>query len=436
MSFQRRGKSELMLAARKFWYDNEPETFHLDFDIPRSSFQMYGGPSPEFDRCFRCQSQEWISRLTQSDRFIPHECPTSERARWLCSCQGNDRWTHAHQNFWYSLGCNPELNAPKCALVVGQQEFQWHIEQGGNHISLNRRRCFAQAMQHNVFTIDLVPTAEWQYYDLLFIFNRKRQVLFDRPKGVPMAMWGHDMWHGDAQNLLDWYRPEILLTSYPGPWKKNFKIPKGTTVMPYFVGASNFFTRSNVDRSKKDVGLLFIGATRGGVYDPRRELLAQLKQLPERAQFKKSVRPRRRPARNYEPLSGNKNRYLNYYSQYIGSARFVIFGRCGRKRTRSAAEMLLPKYYECLGSGAIPIMPEVPDLAALGVKPHEHYIPLSDVEGNNEKLMHYLDNYDTYFHIAQKAVSWHAQNADRLLFDGFEDAIQQATGGRYPRRVL
>lgn len=93
------------------------------------------------------------------------------------------------------------------------------------------------------------------------------------------------------------------------------------------------------------------------------------------------------------------------------------------------------KYYELLGSGAIPFLPECPDLARLGIEPGVHYIPLSEIEGDNERAVHYLDNYVHHHHIAVNAVAWHRENADSMLFDGFEKLIMEATGNRYPRRL-
>ena len=47
-----------------------------------------------------------------------------------------------------------------------------------------------------------------------------------------------------------------------------------------------------------------------------------------------------------------------------------------------------------------------------------------------------MKDYDSYRYIAENAVKWHQENADRLLFDGFEDVVQAVTRGRYPRRTL
>jgi hypothetical protein len=442
MAMTRHGKSKLVRDARAFWYNNKRGPFRVrGGEIARRQIQVHGGPRIELDGCELCQGMEWLSRATKENKYEAHDCRVSERARWLCERQNQDRWSYLHQDFTFSLGCNPKLNAPKCTYFVDEQVFQWHVDQGGNHISLNRRRGFAQAFQHNCVTISHLPNMEWQYYDLIFTVNRKRPQFFKRPKGIPMMMWGHDMWHHNAQEILDHYKPEILLTSYPQSWKINFKIPRGTEVVPYFVGASTFYTRPNLDPERKPVGLLVIGERKGGVYAPRVELDNQLKGLDaSRYEIEFSHRPPRRPTRNYEPLSTQRNRYLNIYSEYLGRARFVIFGPCGFKGAKSgrgkrrAQEMMLPKYYECLGSGAIPIMPRVPQMDLLQLEPWVHYVPLSEVWGNNARLAEILESYGDHFHIAQAAVKWHQENADSLLFDHFEDAVRRLTGNKYPRR--
>jgi hypothetical protein len=72
----------------------------------------------------------------------------------------------------------------------------------------------------------------------------------------------------------------------------------------------------------------------------------------------------------------------------------------------------------------------------LGVKPWVHYIPLSEVWQRNARLMELLAAYDSYRYRAVNAVCWYQANADRLLFETFEDLIQQVTGGKYPRRLV
>lgn len=443
MPMARRGTSELVRAARIFWYNNQDGAFDVrGVPITRQQIQMYGGPRVELDACRTCQESEWLSRVTQANRFQEHDCPTSKRARWLCERQGHDEWSYLHQDFTFSLGCDPKLDAPKCLYLVDGLVYRWHLTQGGNHLALNRRRGFAQAFQHDCATISHAAHIEWQNYDLLFINNRKAAPFFERPPGIPMIMWGHDIWGGYAQDRLDHYKPEVLLASCPHAWRHNFKIPSGTDVVSYFASASNFYTRPNLRGRRKRIDLLAIGERRGGVYAPRVELDSQLRQLNKRRfDVRFSHRPPRRPTRNREPLSMDKNRYLNVYSAHLGTARFVIFGPCGSKgakpgrNKRSARDMMMPKYYECLGSGAVPIMPHVSQLDTLQLEPYRHYIPLADVWGSNAHLAKIMSNYSKHRRVAENAVRWHQENADALLFDHFEDVVRGVTGNKYPRRA-
>ena len=137
--------------------------------------------------------------------------------------------------------------------------------------------------------------------------------------------------------------------------------------------------------------------------------------------------------RTLEPGPDGPVRYLNQWSSYLGSARYVIFGRLEKGVYE---QCVLGKYYETLGSGAIPIFPEVPYLKALGILPFEHYIPLAEVEGKNERLSHLLDHYEDYRYIARNAVAWCEANIDRMLFDDFETMIHDLTGRRFPKRLL
>jgi len=98
--------------------------------------------------------------------------------------------------------------------------------------------------------------------------------------------------------------------------------------------------------------------------------------------------------------------------------------------------MLVSKYYEVLGSGAIPIFPEVPDLKLLGIKPFEHYIPLSEIEGDNNKLAHFLSHYDDFRYIADKAVKWYKEASNKMIFENFEELIGKITNYNYSKRLI
>lgn len=120
-------------------------------------------------------------------------------------------------------------------------------------------------------------------------------------------------------------------------------------------------------------------------------------------------------------------RYLSKWSEFLGSARFVAFGP-------TVAGLLVSKYMEVLGSGAIPIFPPSEDLWRLGLRPWVHYIPLEDLPGGG--LRSALGNYENFQHIALNAVRRHHVICDKMLFDDFEDCVQEITQRRYPRRRL
>jgi len=122
--------------------------------------------------------------------------------------------------------------------------------------------------------------------------------------------------------------------------------------------------------------------------------------------------------------------YLNKWSEFLGSGKFVMFGPISEE-----PQAVFHKHYECMASGAIPIIPEAPDLRRLNVKPMEHYIPVQNVMGNNKQLVGYLNAFEDLRFIAKKAVKWHATTMDGMMFDGFEDVIREATNNKYSRRL-
>jgi len=97
---------------------------------------------------------------------------------------------------------------------------------------------------------------------------------------------------------------------------------------------------------------------------------------------------------------------------------------------------LVSKYYESLGSGAIPIFPEISDLENLNIKPFEHYIPLSEVEGDNKKMEYYIENYEKFKYIAQNAVDWYGKNCDQMLFEDFGEMIRNTTDFQFAKRLI
>jgi hypothetical protein len=253
---------------------------------------------------------------------------------------------------------------------------------------------------------------------------------------------GHDLWLDDAgyQWVIDWLKPDVLLVPYPTPWRENIRLPSQTRVVFSPFAPSLFFTRPNLNWAKKQIDLLVIGKLRGSrgswIYKPRIQLDKQIRQINRsyNIEFSHKVGACRHFSNTgtLEKGSNGLIRYLNQWSAFLGSAKYVIFGRLASR----VHKFVLGKYYETLASGAIPIFPEVPDLKLLGVSPFEHYIPLSEVEGRNDRLSYFLDHYDDYRHIAQNAVKWSVLNMDRMLFDDFESLIHEITCRKYPKRLI
>lgn len=425
----------LMQFVRRFWYSQTKGAFRIGEQVvTRQDIQTYGGPAPEFNGCDVCQPAEWLSRVTQTNLYKEHACDTAARCRWLCELQGDELWTHYHQNFWFAEGNDPALPAPKiaCWFPPGQAARLLHRYQNWHSDSwmINLRRQLAQAGQ--VTILETHERVDWQAYDVVFFQNTPGTPLIPRPP-IPIIMYGHDPWGEGFQECLDHFKADILLTLNPTYWRRNFNIPDGTKVRFGALASSQFFTRSNL--GEKEWDLLDIGAIGDpplDLYMPREKLRKQILNLPARFTVKQDHRFGCFEQNQIGPLTNGKRYYLNTWSQRLGRARFVTFG----PTRKDAQGFLVLKYSETMGSGAVPIFPEIEDLALLKVKPMVHYIPLSEVWENNDKLVYYLDHYEEYKHIAENAVKWHRANADRLLFDDFENVVREATGYKYPKRLV
>jgi hypothetical protein len=341
-----------------------------------------------------------------------------------------------HQNFDFSIGCDLDLPVPKCLLLLmapqqKQRFFLSRCDQG----SLTFHRQLAFACQIDLINYPL--NIDWSQYDFVFMANEGYNQKFPRPKNLPIILYCHDFQikNKGYQWVINWIKPDILLTSYPTQWKENFKLPLKTKVVFYPLFLPLFFSRPNLER--KDFDLLVIGAAAGEIYQSRYRLSRQIFQLSHRYKiiFSHSLGYLRGKWQGptYHLDSNNQPiRYLNKWSEYLGKAKYVIFGRIGDPRK----QFLVYKYYETLGSGAIPIFPEVPDLELLGVKSFVHYIPLSEIEENNKRLSYFLDRYEDFKYIAENAVKWYKENSDKILFEGFEDLIREITNQRYPKRLI
>lgn len=434
-------QSDLVRETRKFWFDNVPGTMRVDGqDISRRDIYIYGGPNPWITHP-QSQAMEWLSRVRQKNLFTPHDSPDEAICKRLCGQQGDALWTHHHQNFDFALGCDPALDAPRGILVL-PDDIRYQL--GFSHYSLFKNPCcdqfthvfkrrFARTCQYDV--ADRGEGIDWRRYDFLFTINIGKNAPFSRPS-LPVVLYGHDLWLDDKplyQRVVKWLEPDILLTPYPDAWEKNIHYSKNTCIVFMPFAPSMFFTRPNLE-NKKSFDLLVIG-TLQPAYLPRLILSDQIRSLCSRYVIDFSHHMgARRYIWNGSTIQQHRDaiiRYLNQWSAYLGLARYVVFGR-----VNDGYERVYGKYYETLGSGAIPIFPEVPDLKLLGVKPFEHYIPLAEVEGNNERLAYFLDHYEDYFYIAKNAVKWCKTNMDQMIFCDFEAMIHEITGNKHPKRLI
>ncbi len=424
--------TDLMEKLKEFWYGNTPGYFDLDGEkISRKDIFTYGGPNSKFI-CSICQKCEWLSRVRQKNLFISHKCNQSKECEDLCQKQGNELWVHYHHNFDFGIGCRFDLPAPRGLFLRPNAKKDNILRVRADQGVLVGTRRLAYAFQRDI--IERPVGIDWQKYDFLWVFIDIFGMKFPRPN-IPVILYGHDFWEERTyfQWVIDWLKPDIFLTSYPAQWQENFKFPSQTKIAFYPLFPSMFFTRANLGEKKLD--LLVIGATASPIYRERVILDEQIKKLNSKYKIEFShwvgvLSSQWGGETEYmDYFSKQKVRYLNKWSEYLGSSKYVIFGRM-------KYPVLGWKYYETLGSGAIPIFPEVPDLKLLKVKPFEHYIPLSEVEGNNEKLSYFLDNYQKYKYIAENAVKWYKENSDKMLFNDFEDLIRGISNYKYPKRLV
>ena len=426
--------SDLSKKLRGFWYSNMTGDFDLDGEkISRQEIFKYGGPNSKF-KCAICQKQEWLSRIRQRNLFKPHSCSQTEECESLCKKQGDELWTQFHQNFDFSLGCDASLSAPKCVFCVMPEAKERLLDPGCDILLLILRRRLAYSCQVDIATNP--HKIKWSDYDFAFISNLRALPKFSRPK-LPIIMYGHDFWPLEEkkfQKAIDWLRPDIFLTPYPSAWKEYFKFPSKTEFAFSSFFDSLFFARPNLNK-KKDKDLLVIGALTSAVYGPRLVLRKQIEELKGRYRIEFSQLAGDTSVYSKGPLLRKDNRtqldikFLNKWSEYLGSANYVIFGRM-------QFPILVSKYYEVLGSGAVPIFPEVDDLKYLGLKAYEHYIPLSEVEGNNQKLSYFLENYEKFSYISENAAKWYRENSNKFIFDEFEEIIRKITNYKFQKRLV
>lgn len=413
--------TDLIKAFRKFWYSDE-QRFQ---GVSRAVYETHGGPSPRF-RCPTCQDCEWRSRIHQQDLYREHACATSVECQKLCSHQGNDLWTNQHTDFWFAAKCTDDADAPKglCWFPEGGHVRLWHHFSARDCAPFMRfvKKRLALSCQYEVR--QYLHSVNWSKYDFFLMFNAGNRLPSIKRPPLPIIMLGWDLWRTGFQNVLDRHRPEVLLTPVPTAWRTRFKIPEQTEVMFFPPLAEVFYTRPNL--GEKSLDLLLVGRIGMPVYRPRQKLIYQVAKLKDWFDVEISTLVGAKSGHHLGPTEfvneqGQKVRFMNKWSEYLGSARYVMFGPCNPP----ADEFLLLKYGESLGSGAIPIFPEVRDLEYFGVEPMVHYIPLSEVWQNNSKLMDYLYHYDEFKHIAANAVQWYRESANEIIRATSKAAIQK-----------
>ena len=446
--------SRLLQSTRKFWFNNISGVFGK-WDIKRAEIHRYGGPNPEFNHCETCQWKEWLSRLQQEDWSIRHDCRTDGRCYSISKKQGNENWANYHQNFHFAEGRDDSLDAPKCLLLLPEGIWKLHSRFFGKRCdfgTINLRRQLAQACQ--IWPVKSLDGVNWRHYDFLYMQNTGDNPSPSPRPDIPIIMYGWDFWDGREkyQRDIDLWKPDFFLTPMVTAWKKLYKWPKKTKFRfaPSF--PTRFFRRPNL--GEKMLDLLVIGDVYNprGLYAPHVQLNKQIGPLADRYRIEFSNL--RGGGRNlFEgPLeftvngtrrfvtgskvdkrwpNGSRVRLLNKWLEYIGSAQFVVFGPMNVKY-----QFVVAKYFECLGSGAIPIFPKIPDLKYLGIQPNEHYIPLSEIWRNNARLEQILSRPGDYAHIAEAAVTWCEENSEKMQFDDFEDLIREVTEKKYPRRLI
>jgi len=425
----------LRQQVRQFWYKNEPGWFRAgNYKVSRYDIEERGGPSPHLDSCPICQQNEWLSRMLELPVWDDHTCYYNGAGKDRAYKQGDDDWTSWHQDFDYAIGVNPMLPAPKIAVVFPfgyvpfGQIYRFTSAIGAcDQWAINIKRWLARTGM-----VEYVgPEVDYDCYDIAIIINGNMKPDFRKPT-IPTILYCHDL----VPNLILDARtdPDVVLTPIPTEWQK-LRFTNSEMVM-YWQGASQFFTRPNLDGPKR-WDILAVGCTHLKTYEPRIEIAHIVDNLTG---FKAGVSnnvghfqvgclgPNRTPGKTVEDIGNTAYHYLNRWSELLGSARFVIFGGL-----IGGYEMVLAKHYECLGSGAIPILPHAHDLNQLGVQPWVHYIPLEEVQNNLPEL---LSAYAKHKHIAEAAVEWHKENVDRMMFYEMEQLIRRLTGYKYPERLV
>jgi hypothetical protein len=134
---------------------------------------------------------------------------------------------------------------------------------------------------------------------------------------------------------------------------------------------------------------------------------------------------------DWEGPVGGTTAALLAWSRLLGSARFAMFGE-----TIYKPGWVMRKDWETMASGAVPVIPDTPDKAELGILPWIHFIPLADVQGRDEALRGLAREHVALSLIAERAVAYSRGVMDELALGGFEEMLLGALEGRYRGRVL
>lgn len=419
------GDSSLMARAREFQFSDDSAILDVSgHKVTRADIHRIGGPDPGL-ACPACQEMSWLSRLTGSDCWQEHG--GCQEARVLSGKVGEE-WSHLRQNFLYAAHTNPgeKYIVPKAIMVQPKKGMQFMNSRNNDPHTQVFLRQMAQVCVYDVIGPD--QAHDRNRYDFAYVINNGEPV---NDPGVPMIMYGHDLWkrRDQRQALIDALEPEIIWTPFYASWEKYFRIPASTELRFRPVPASRFFARP--DLVHKDCDLLSVGAFASPIYAPRKALAGSLRVLDKNY----TVRYHHAAGASRSKATGRNDGATPYgsaWSAFLSRARFVIFGPIAEE-----PQPVFFKFYEALGSGAIPIMPNAPDLDRLGVEEWKHYIPLKAVwtesRGLDESAIRaLLDRYEV--DIANRAVLWYQENADPLLFGGIGDIVRDITQERFPHR--
>jgi len=411
---------------RNYWYSGNGGNYSIASPNIVCSYSRAwerGGPDPIFNGCKICQNAEWASRLTGCDAFPSgHTCSTSEFAREHCIHQGED-YPHLGQNYLFAAFTDDETPAPKCLMAhsIKGVKHLWSYSADQGRIAWARQ--FAIACQYDLFGVGVeVQPKEAECYDFIFTYcTGSNYNPFPRSDTVPLLMYGHDLWKGreNRQAMIDDLEPDIFWTPYPSSWKAHYSFSKKTQIVFRPIPAGTFLTRPNLDEEKKKFDLLVIGATGNLIYQPRKDLTDQILKIakkPFRIHIHNSAGASR--SRHTGSIRAGSRPFITAWSEFLGSSRYVIFDGIAEE-----PQPIFFKYYETLGSGAVPIFPNAPDLALLGIKPWKHFIPVEEYRNNNEGLLKLLG--EDHSDIARNAVAWYFENADTMLYDWLEDMIHE-----------